>query len=199
MYLTTYSQFQNLSQIHRGVFTLNELKNFLDQPNKVLFYRELAKLEKENLISRLSRGMYLTPAGNLEVASQKICSRSYISFGNVLAQAMLIGSVPIKTVYAVKIGKSRIYKGPMGNILQLGITPNLFFGYEIKNGVAYANCEKAFLDTLYFYQKGKKFSFNVLSDIYVNLLDQKKLKEYLKKYKNPRFTKFVQRILNDRN
>lgn len=196
MNLTAYSQFKNLSQGHRGAFSLNELKNFLQQPNKVQFYRELNRLEEENIIKRLSRCMYLTPDGSLEVASQKICPRSYISFGNVLARSLLIGTIPQKVVTAVKIGKSRVYQGPMGRIIQLGIKPDLFFGYQFENGVAYADPEKAFLDTLYFYQKGQKYFFNIYSDIDVYLLDQRKLKKYLEKYKNPLFVEFVEGVLN---
>lgn len=199
MNFAAYSQFQELSRAHQGVFSLNELRNFLQSPNKVQFYRELERLKKENVIGRLSRGMYVAPNGNLDVASQKICPRSYISFGNVLAQAMLIGTIPQKAVYAVKTGKSRIYRGAMGTVVQLGLKPELFFGYEVKNGVAYADPEKAFLDTLYFHQKGQKYFFDIYSDIAVDLLDKKKLRNYLKKYKNSRFVQFVKGVLNAKN
>lgn len=199
MNLFTYSQFQTLDKTHQGVFSLNELKNYLGKPDSMSFYRELKKLEKEKIISRFSRGLYVTPSRNLEAVSQKICPDSYISFGNVLARAMLIGSIPEKKIYAVKTGKTRLYENTMGTILQLGIKKELFFGYKIKNGIAYAEPEKAYLDALYFYQKGQKFSFNIFSDIYVELLDKKKINKYLKVYKNPKFIKFVQGVLNARN
>ena len=137
----------------------------------------------------------------MEWLSQRICPDSAISFGSALAKEMLIGSIPQKTVYAVKIGKTRIYKSPLGQIVHFGFAAagkELWFGYEMaKNGIRYADMEKAFLDTLYFYQKGRKFSFNIYSDIQVDRLNPKKLQKYLMKYKNPKFRTFVQGVLNE--
>jgi hypothetical protein len=81
-------------------------------------------------------------------------------------------------------------------IEQVGISPPLFTGYANINGINTATPEKAFLDTLYYYQKGKSFSFDIYSDIDYNALDTGRLGKYLKLYKNKKFIAFVKGVLN---
>jgi hypothetical protein len=63
-------------------------------------------------------------------------------------------------------------------------------------GFYIADAEKAFLDTLFFYQSGYDFSFNVYSDIDVSRLNPKKIERYLRLYPNPKFKVFVRSVLN---
>jgi hypothetical protein len=58
-----------------------------------------------------------------------------------------------------------------------------------------ADTEKAFIDLLYFYVKGARFLIDPLKDVNIEKLDRKKLLAYLKKYKNPKFVKFVKGFL----
>ncbi len=110
---------------------------------------------------------------------------------------MLIGSVPEKTLYSIKTGKSRTYSNKNLNIVFLGIKQELFFGFNYVNGVAFASPEKAFLDTLYYYQKGQRFSFDIFSDINTSKLNQNLIDKYLEKYKNPKFVSFVKGYLKN--
>jgi hypothetical protein len=112
---------------------------------------------------------------------------------------LLIGSIPAKTVYAVKKGRNRAFYSPAGNLVYCGIAANLLFGYEYENGRRYASAEKAFLDTLYFYQKGFHFSFNIFEDINITNLDTAKTRFLLKKYKNPKFITFVKGVISGRH
>ena len=70
------------------------------------------------------------------------------------------------------------------------------FGIEFESGVRRANAEKAYLDTLYFYQKGHRFSFDVFGDIDIRGLDRRRMSTYLKHYHNPKFVRFVENCLN---
>jgi hypothetical protein len=63
--------------------------------------------------------------------------------------------------------------------------------------VNFATPEKAFLDTLCFYQKGWKPSFNIFTDITAARLDRGKIAAYLKRYNNPRFIAFVKGYLKN--
>lgn len=154
------------------------------------------------ILTSFCRGFYVAQNFDREYLSQRICPESALSLGTVLARDLLIGSIPQKTVYAVKKGKTRIYKSELGQIVHLGFASpssakDNWFGYQVgKTGIRYADPEKAFLDTLYFYQLGNHFSFNIYSDIHVNRLNQKKLAGYLKKYRNPKFRKFVQGVID---
>lgn len=179
-----------------GVFTLSDLKNLIAAKNSVHFYRQLKRLEDSQILFSFVRGIYVTPQFKLDVVSQKLCAQSYISLASVLAQNLMIGTVPRNTVYAVKLGKSRTYESRFGTIVHLGLTPKLFFGFHKIQGVNWAEPEKAFLDTLYFYQKGFKLYFNIYDDLNATDLNRKKIMTYLKNYKNPRFKKFVERKLH---
>ena len=184
-----------LSPSLEGVFTLEDIRSALGTHSDVAFYRDLKGLIRANIIRRFSREIYVTENFNLNMASQKLCSESYISFGNVLAKENIIGTVPDSHITAVKVGKKRIYQSSSETIIHLGISEHLYFGFEIENGIQFANPEKAFLDTLYFYQKGYKFYFDVYSDINVRKLNILLIKDYLIRYKNPKFIAFVNEYL----
>jgi len=181
-------KFQN---IVRGVFTLSDLKGMLSSKQLNSFYRRVVNLEKSGVIKRFTRGIYVTKEFDLSVVSQKIYPKSYISFENILAQHLMIGTVPKREVKAIKVGKRRDYKTLNGRVLHLGVDPRLFFGFETINGLNFATKEKALLDTLYFYNKGMSFYFDIYSDIDLSGIDRKTMFSYLAKYKNPKFVKFV--------
>jgi len=183
----------------RGVFFLSDLLVMLPSENIDLFYRRLRNLEREKIIKRFARGIYVTENFDLAVASQKLCADSYISFEAVLARNLVIGTVPKNTIRAVKIGKKREYKFENFTVSQLGVSKHLFFGFENKDGVNIATREKAVLDTLYFYNKGVTFYFDIYSDMNLEFIDMKVLNEYLARYKNPKFVKFVENILKGYN
>ncbi len=193
---------QTLAPKQHGVFTIQDLGNLLLTSNAVQLNHRLKPFIKAKILQRFSRGFYVAQPFDLTWLSQRICPHSAISFGTVLAKEMIIGTIPQKTVYAVKIGKSRTYRSDLGQIVHLGFASlreaaDLWFGYDrYENGVHYADKEKAFLDTLYFYQSGYKFSFNIYSDIYYDRLDSKVLTRYLARYQNPKFRKFVEGVLH---
>lgn len=186
------------SETHQGVFSISDLKNLFNDSNPVSLYRKIGKLEKRGIIQKFCRGFYITPDVNLEMLSAQINSESYISFGNILARELVIGSIPAKRITCVKTGRKREYENEQGTILYLSISPHLFFGYKNIDGINYADKEKALLDTLYFYQKGQRFSFNIYQDVNYNSINKKLVSEYLTEYRNPKFINFVKGILDER-
>jgi len=188
---------QQYSSDQNGVFTLGDLKNLVAARSKNELYRILSALTDKGICSQFSRGVYVTTGFDLRTLSQRIAPESYISFGSVLADKLIIGSVPKYRVAAIKNGKSRFYSNDVYSVQHHGINKELFFGYENVAGVNIATAEKAFLDTLYFYKKGVNFSFDIYSDIDINALDKELLNEYLKSYKNKKFVAFAWKIIND--
>jgi hypothetical protein len=182
-----------------GVFSLSDLKNVFDEKTPLLLHRRVRALVSIGTLIRFKREFYVTEDFKLEMLSQRLYPDSYISLGTVLARRMLIGSIPAKTVYAVKTGRKRTFNSPVGNLVYCGIAPHLIFGCEYENGLRYATAEKAFLDTLYFYLKGFHFSFNLFEDIAISLLDMRKVRDLLKRYKNPKFITFVKGVLSGRH
>lgn len=180
----------------RGVFSTADLRNLLDGVNEVTFFRRLKALRSLGVIRRFSRCFYITESFDLEALSARINPESCISFGNVLAKDLIIGSAPANTVTAVKCGRTRRYLSDAGNVVHLGIAPHLMFGYTFRNGIRYADNEKALIDTLYYCRKGRRFSFDVYTDVNFALLNRARIDNYLKRYRNPRFVKFVKGVLD---
>ena len=182
-----------------GVFSLSDLKNLFNEKTPLLLHRRVRALVILGVLARFKREFYVTEKFNLETLSQRLYPDSYISLGTVLARHLLIGSIPAKTIYAVKTGRNRIFSSTVGNLVYCGIAPHLMFAFAYENGIRYATAEKAFLDTLYFYQKGFRFSFNIFEDIDVSPLDMKKIRGLLKRYRNPKFVTFVKGVLSGRH
>jgi hypothetical protein len=161
------------------------------------FLRRIQALEEAKILRRFIRGIYVAKKFVLAAVSQKICPSSYISQANVLANELLIGTLPGDRLVAMKVGKRREYISPLGKIIHLGIAPHLYFGFSSVAGIHWADKEKALLDTLYFYQKGERFYFDIYSDIDLKKINRKKLIAYLQHYKNPKFRKFVAGFMNE--
>lgn len=196
---------QALIPKHHGVFSLIELRALFLARSSVGLQRQLKPFLQAKILNRFCRGFYVAQNFDLEWLSQRLCSGSAISMGTILAKELVIGSIPQKTVYAVKKGKSRIYKSPLGQVVHFGFAnakdvKRLWVGYTLgSDGIRRADKEKAFLDTLYFYQLGNRFSFNIYSDIQVARLDHLKLNEYLTHYENPKFITFVEGVINGKH
>jgi hypothetical protein len=180
-----------------GVFSINDLRNLFNQTNDVLLHREINSLEKEHILRRFRKGFYISEQFNPEQLACRIYPDSYISCGTVLAKNLIIGSIPSKTIYAVKTGRNKEFTGFGLRVHYFGIKSELMFDITIENGIRYASAEKAFVDTLYFYQKGERFSFDPFSDVNISMLNKKKITAILDHYRNPRFVSFVEGIFKN--
>lgn len=180
-----------------GVFNVVDLKGLFPLLPSNVFYRRVADLERSCVLKRFVRGIYITENSDVSVLSQKLCPESYISFEAALARHLMIGTVPRRELKAVKIGKKRKYISDDLTIVHFGISRDLFFGYETTDGVNFATKEKALLDVLYFYTKGIAYYFDIYSDIDLKKINLTKFKEYLSKYKNPKFVRFVENYLKE--
>ena len=176
-----------------GVFTMSDLKVLFAERTEAALYKKLTGLIEEKLLVKVKRGLYATPTTSLAVISNRINPDSYISTGTVLARNMIIGSVPAYKVQAVKVGRPRIYKFDMGIIEHLSIAPDLFFGFSLCDGLKYASSEKAFIDACYYRYKGRRFSFDLDSDINKEALNPDLISQYLTKY-DERFINFFRSL-----
>ena len=175
-----------------GVFDHADIANLFGEPHQKQLYRRLNDLIENGNLERFCRGVYITPKFDLEVLSQKISPRSYISFGSVLAEHLVIGRIPRYQLDAVKIGKTRVYKQGDYTVRHFGSKTSDQFGIKSIGGVRKADAERALIDTLYFYQHGTEFYFDIFSDIDRNRFDTKKIDLYLSQNdKNQKFVNFV--------
>jgi hypothetical protein len=176
-----------------GVFTLPDLKVALNQSSEVTLYRRLRELTSSGALIKIKRGIYSTPTASLSTISSRIEPQSYISTGTILSSRAIIGSIPARRVQAVKVGRPRTFTCELGTIEYLSIQPKLFMGYTEDAGIKRATAEKAFLDACYFHYKGKRFSFDIETDINREALDMALIDAYLKNY-DQRFITFYNRI-----
>lgn len=192
----------------RGVLTTRDVEVLFGTSNRQLLRSRLAPFLKSHIILRFSRSFYILPGHPpeviLESLSQRLCPHSVISLGTILSRERLVGTFSKTTVHAVKAGKARTYThAQLGTIIHFGFGgPSAIDlvtqGREYKNGLCYAEPEKALLDTLYFYQRGHTFFFNIYSDISVKQMDKQKYLRYLEMYPNKRFHTFARNYINER-
>jgi hypothetical protein len=175
-----------------GVFTIADLKVALDENAEPTLYRAVAGMVSNGTLIKVKRGIYATPDASLTTISSRIEAKAYISTGTVLARRTIIGSIPVRRVQAVKVGRPRTYTCDLGTIEHLSISPRLYFGFTAVSGELVATPEKAFLDVCYFTYRGHRFSFDPGSDINLTGLDFNRIESYLEAY-DKRFVSFFNR------
>jgi predicted transcriptional regulator of viral defense system len=198
--LSVAKKVEKLSPGVGGIFSYADLSNIIASGSVVGNSRIISKLVGESVLTKIQRGLYAAPKFDLWLLASRIEPNCYISMDTVLAEQAIIGTVPKRIVSAVIIDKrKRRVATPKGEIVFHSIKKDLFFGVITKsNGVGVATPEKAYIDLLYFYQKGTRFAIDPLREVNISKLDWGIIKEYLTMYKNPKFIKFVEGLLYDK-
>ncbi len=179
-----------------GVFSLAELSSLFNVTKKQTLWAIIKKFEEAEILTRYCRGIYITKNFDSQILFSKVRTDAYISFGAALAYHRLIGAESPFLISGLVLGKACEFTGKI-NISYSRISKDLFFGFStLPNGAKIADPEKAFLDTLYFYQHGKTYYFNIFQDINTSLLSDKKIISYLAQFKNQKFQTFVRNYLN---
>ena len=179
----------------KGVFSKADLQTLLAEPHPAAFVRRVKRLGESGHLQRFCRGWYVAPDFDLLTLSQRLAPDSYISLGTVLARELLIGPRPERQVIAAKTGKSRTYSSLGYEIVHVHIAAHLSFGFTATEGVRFADAEKAVLDVLYFHLRGRRFPYDIYSDIDFTRLNRDRLREYLGRYRNLKFVAFATRVL----
>ncbi|MBK8979848.1 MAG: hypothetical protein IPM29_28455 [Planctomycetes bacterium] len=188
---------QRAARAQRGVFTKADLQVLLGEKHPAAFARRVDALARAGGLQRFCRGFYVAEEFDLPTLSQRIEPASTVSFGTVLVRALLIGTRPDRQVIATKPGgRSRSYTGLGVEVVHLRVAAHLDFGYRVERGVRFAEPEKAVLDVLSFHLRGRRYPFDVYSDIDYARLDRAKLEQYLDRYRNPKFATFVRKLLH---
>jgi hypothetical protein len=184
-----------ISEAQRGVFTTADLQVILAERHAAAFTRRVRALIEAGVLQRFSRGMYVREGFDVHTLSQRLAPDSYVSFGDVLARHLIIGTRPARQLLAAKSGRAHVYRGLGIEIVHVHIAPHLDFGHATENGVRWADAEKATLDTLYFHLRGRRYPFDVYSDLDTSRLDAARLEDYLTRFRNPKFVAFARGVL----
>jgi len=179
-----------------GVFTLSDLRLLYGDDSVATQFRKIEGLIEAGELVKVKKGIYARPDADLRGISQRIDAESVVSLGTVLAEEGLIGSIPGKRVWAVRVGRPRRYSCELGVIEHLSISPSLLFGWEWQNGCRRAVPEKAYLDAWYFQYKGRKLPFDLMEDVDVQRLKLETVSAFLEKY-DRRFQTYLHSYLED--
>jgi predicted transcriptional regulator of viral defense system len=178
---TNYLQLQKLlNATGKTYFSLIELKKFYPgstQSLKVL----LSHWVNTKLIYLLGRGFYafhLAEVDYLHLA-QSIDPNSYLSFEYALYFYNLIDQVP-SVITLAAMGRQRIVTMSNWVFEYTHLKNELFWGYVLEKGIYIAEPEKALLDLIYLIARGKRSAD--LNSLETEKFNQKKIKEYLKKF-----------------
>ena len=176
---------KSLEQTGKTYFSFYELKKFYHSDQKSL-KTLLSNWVKKDLIQNLGRGFYAFKIAKLDYLrlANEIGNNSYISFEYALYYHNLIDQVPSVITSATKKRSCQI-KAANWIFEYVRLKDDLFFGYELKNGVYIAAPEKALADLIYLISRGKRIV--ELDSLEIKKINQKKLSEILKKF--PKYTK----------
>lgn len=190
---------QTLGPSLGGVFSFGDLCNLIGAGSEVKNAKVIKRLVREGLVQRVWRGFYSVKDPDLWVLGSRIKKDAYVSMDSVMAKNGLVGTLPERSVSLVYTGRKAVIETPRGFSLRFfSIQPDLFFGFSaMENGVKVADSEKAYLDLMYFYTKGTRYVFDPLNEVDLKKLNRKKLIGYLKRYKNPKFVKFVRGLMDE--
>ena len=116
---------------------------------------------------------------------------SYVSLYTALSRQGLITQIP-RTIYVVSLARTRTVKTPVGTYSVHRLPPELFGGFEERNGERMATPEKAVFDTLYLARaRGRRFSH--LTEIELPAgFDPKVVREWAAKIEDRRVRSFVE-------
>ncbi len=182
-----------------GVFSTADLFHVIAAPSRLTNMRKIKKMVEAGILTHCCREYYVTSDFDLWTLATRLVPKGYISLDSILAKRQLVGTGSDSHVSVVAVHSPHKVLTVQGKTLTVySIAQNLFFGFASTPACTVeADTEKAFLDLLYYYNRGHRFTFDPLVEVRLNKLNFKKLRLYLKKYQNPKFVKFVQGVIHE--
>jgi len=189
-----------LAQKMGGIFSYSDLSNVVASGSAVQNSRIISRLVRDGLLTKIQRGFYVVQEFDLWLLASRIEPNCYISMDTLLAREAIVTTIPKRVVSTVRINKrKKRIETPLGDIVYHSIHRNLYFGITtLKNGVHVARPEKAYLDLIYYYQKGTRYAVDPLTEVNLSKLSRELLMKYLKIYKNPKFVNFVKGLFYEK-
>lgn len=152
--------YANLKRLDRPVVTTGEAAACLDVAEAATS-RLLSRLTRDGLIFRLRKGLWaLDPQVEPYVLPAFLTAPypSYISTWSALFHHGIIDQIP-REVYVVSLDRSKRISTPLGAFVVQHMRPELFKGFETRDGFTMATPEKALFDTLYLNgARGRRYS-----------------------------------------
>jgi predicted transcriptional regulator of viral defense system len=181
---------KTLQKINKPFYTIADLEKITSLSRNSL-YVALRRWKVGGIIERVAQGIYIPMGSNipLENVAAQLYLPNYLSFESALARFGILNLIPYTLTFATT-RKTRKYTFRKQEVEFRQISSELFFGYEMKNGMNIALPEKAFLDEIYFVVRGK-------ATLDFDELDLKKLSRKALKDNSKRFPTYVQNFIKD--
>ena len=181
------------------VFTKKDLAHLFGNEDNATFNARVRHLIDRGYLFRAMRGYFYTADASLDDLALRIYPEGYLSLGTALSYHQMIGTVPawVSSIVTTR-AKGKLIKTGIGTVSMSCHNVEHHVGIVSLDGRRYADKEKAFIDTCYFYTHGNKLPFNLTTDIDQSSLRFDVIENYLQTYKNPKFITFVRGLL-DRN
>jgi predicted transcriptional regulator of viral defense system len=115
--------------------------------------RLLGRLARAGHLLRLRHGLWTIPGRLDPLALPGHLTGpfpSYVSLQSALYYHGLVSQIP-NVIYAVSVGRTRVFRTPLGTVSIHHLQPDFFFGFDLleTDGVAMATPEKSLVDFLY--------------------------------------------------
>lgn len=146
---------KTLQKINKPFYTIADMEKIIALPRESL-YVALKRWEIGGIIERVAQGIYVPMGSNisLENVAAQLYIPNYLSFESALTKYGILNLIPFTLTFATT-RKTKKYTLQKQKIEFRQISPELFFGFGMKNGIYIASPEKAFLDQVYFATRGK--------------------------------------------
>jgi predicted transcriptional regulator of viral defense system len=171
----------------KNIFTLSDIVTHTDERRPSLSV-QLSRMAKAGIVENPLKGIYLNPFNtpSAEEIAMFIVSPSYLSMEYALSEAGIL-SQNVFTLTLVSLRPTHTFTSKKNSFEYHQIKRSLFWGYEKRGNIQIAYPEKALLDLIYIrytrsrdrYEEGIR---SLMDDMYLEDLDQARLKEYSKKF-----------------
>jgi predicted transcriptional regulator of viral defense system len=171
---------KTLQKINKPFYNITDLEKITSLPRNSL-YVALKRWAADGIIERMAQGIYV-PMGNViskENVAAQLYIPNYLSFESALAKYGIFNLIPYSLTFATT-RKTKKYTLQKQAVEFRQIAPQLFFGFQMKNGIYIASPEKAFLDEVYFVTRGK--AILDLDELDIKKLSTSTLEDYSKRF-----------------
>jgi predicted transcriptional regulator of viral defense system len=147
--------YKKLKQLNLPIIQTNDAAAYLDinvnHANKLL-----SRISKTNQIIHIKHGSWAFPETDPLILPGFLTSPfpSYVSLQTALYFHNMISQIP-NIIYAVSVGRTKVYKNPIATVSIHHIHPSFYFGYvekDVNGFLKIASPEKALLDIFYLSQ-----------------------------------------------
>jgi hypothetical protein len=178
---------EKLKNYDKAFFTLSDIGKIFNAKNGILKVA-LNRWVKSGKITRLRKNAYQLPDKiyDAKKAASELYQPCYLSFESALNEYSILSQIPYVLTFATT-NKSKKIVLEKQRVEYRQIKKDLFFGYELKNGIFAALPEKALCDQLYFISRGlAALNFKELN---LSSISLKKVLLFAKKY--PKATRIL--------